>query len=295
MANANSTIGTHGNLNYVIPELFAEAIKQGFAGMKCLNGSPAAIIDRSLNSRLQGETVSVPYFGAIGSFTALNDGAEISPTAFSSSKEQAAVQRYGLGFDMTRWAQMAGVGEPYKKAAEMVVEAMAHKIDDVLISTAVTNLNAAYKHDISAVTGADTLSWAALCSARALFGDEQTSDMTIFLHSDKYFDLLKLVGSDGHPLFTTAQEGGIGKIAGMNVVVSDKCPKDTTGADPVYTTLICKKGALCAWLNADVGVKVKERPETDSTAVYLNFYMAAHRYNYMPGYNKGGVVALISK
>ena len=279
--------------NVIIPELFAEAITTSLAGLTCLSGTRAAVIDKSLTSKVVGENISVPYFGTLGEFEELNDGAAITPSQLTSSKETSTVKRYGLAFDMTRWARLAGTGKPYEVASMMVVDHMQRKIDGILIDTAKDSLPNGMKLDISAETGDEAkLSYDALVQARQKFGDEQNEGLTLFMHSKAFGDLCLLKDSSGRPIFADVANGALSKAFGMNVVVSDRITADGSSN---YTSLICKPASLVAWLNGDITPFVEHSGLTDSDTVSLNFYMVGHRYKNLPGKSKGGVVAIIHK
>ncbi|MBQ4333910.1 MAG: hypothetical protein IJC63_00940 [Myxococcaceae bacterium] len=279
--------------NVVIPELFAEAITQALEGLNCLNGTRAAVIDKSLTSKVVGETISVPYFGALGEFQELGDGDPITPSQLTSSKETNTVKRYGLAFDMTRWARLAGTGKPYEVASQMLVDHMRRKIDAVLIDAAKESLPAAMKLDISSETDeAAKLSYDALVQARQKFGDEQNDGLTLFMHSKAFGDLCLVKDETGRPIFADAQNGGFNKAFGMDIVVSDRLAVDSSGN---YTSLICKPAALVAWINGDITPFVEHSGLTDSDTVSVNLYMVAHRYKALPGKSKGGVVAIVHK
>ncbi len=277
----------------LIPELFTEAIAKGFSGLNAFEGTGCAIVDTSLTSRIIGEKISVPYFNAIGEFAQLNDGAAITPTEFTSSKEQSTVKRYGLAFDMTRWAKLAEVGKPYEVATNMVIKAAQRKIDSLLVEAAIADLPAGMKKDISAEAGsASKLSYGAFIDALSKFGDEQSEKITVIMHSAKWAELVSLMGSNGHPIFADAIKGGGKSIFGCPVFLSDKLAADGSGN---YTTLLVKPNALVAWVNKDVRPQVKYDGLTDSETVSMNMYAVAHRYSCLPGRSKGGVAAIISK
>lgn len=277
----------------LIPELFAEAVAKGFAGMNAFDGTGCAIIDTSLTSRTIGEKISVPYFNALGEFAELSDGEAITPTQFVSSREQNTVKRYGLGFNMTRWKKLAEAGKPYDVASKMVVEAARRKIDSILVDAAVTNLPEEMTHDISSEAGsASKLSYGAFIAALSKFGDEQDGKITVIMNSAKWAELVALMGSDGHPIFADAVKGGGKSVFGCPVVLSDKLTKDSSNN---YKTLLVKQGALVAWVNSDVRPTTDYKGATDSEEVMMNMYAVAHRYSALPGHSKGGVVGLISK
>lgn len=293
MASVPSSRTVH-NSN-LIPEIFTEAIAKGFSdGLNAFDGTGCAIVDTSLTSRTIGETISVPYFNSLGDFAQLADGEEITPTAFVSSKEQSTVQRYGLAFDMTRWAKLAEVGKPYETATKMVIDAAAHKIDSMLIDAAKANLPAAMKLDITSESDAAArkLSYSAFVKAIAKFGDEQNDKLTIIMHSAKWADIVELMGSDGHPIFADAIDGSKRSVFGCPVILSDKLVADGSSN---YTTLIVKPKALVAWVNKDTRPTVEYNGLTDSEVVSMNMYAVAHRYSVLPGCKKGGVAAIISK
>lgn len=277
----------------LIPELFAEAVAKGFAGMNAFEGTGCAIVDTSMTSRTIGEKISVPYFNALGEFAELSDGEAITPTQFVSSREQNTVKRYGLGFNMTRWKKLAEAGNPYDVASKMVVEAARRKIDSLLVGAALADLPEGMTYDISSEQGsASKLSYGAFIAGLAKFGDEQNEKITVIMHSAKWAEMVALMGSDGHPIFADAVKGGGKSIFGCPVILSDKLVKD---ASDNYTTLLVKPNALVAWVNKDVRPDVSYKGATDSEEVMMNMYAVAHRYSALPGHAKGGVVGIVSK
>ncbi len=277
----------------LIPEIFAEEISKGFAGLNAFDGTGCAIVDTSLGSETIGEKISVPYFNAIGEFSELNDGVAITPTEFQSSREQNTVKRYGLAFDMTRWAKLAEAGHPYEVATKMVIASAKRKIDSILVDAAKTNLPEAMVNDISSGQGsASKLSYQAFIDALSKFGDEQNDKVTIIMHSAKWAELVALMGSDGHPIFADAAKGGGKSIFGCPVVLSDKLVSD---ASSNFTTLLVKPNALVAWVNKNLRPFEDYNGLTDSHLVTLNMYAVAHRYSALPGHSKCGVAAIISK
>jgi len=280
--------------DFFVPELLAEAIQTGFTGMKALWGTEAAVVAFNMPAGKTevGTTVKVPYFTSLGEMDDItNDGDALVPAAMSSSATSATVNHSGKAFELTHWAQLAALGDPYKLAAQQVIEAAARRGDKALIDAAALSTGwSGLTHDISAAT-TTTINYDAVIDAKMKWGDEQESIALMVVHSKAFGDALKLKSSTGQPLVTDVNAGGISKFAGIPMAVSDRIP--VSGG--TYTNLILKKAALAFWVNGKPSIITQPDVLTDSQIAACHIYWAAHRYNPMPGYTKGGVIRFLTK
>lgn len=280
--------------DFFVPELLAEAIQAGFTGMKALYGTDAAVVAFNMPAgrTALGTTVKVPYFASLGDFDdPTNDGDPLTPAGYSSAATGATVKHSGKAFEMTHWAALAALGDPYELASQQLILGAQRRFDKALIDAAVDSTGwSALTNDISAV-GAGTINYDSVIDSKLKWGDEQDSIALMVVHSKVFGDALKLKDSTGRPLVTDINEGGISKFAGIPMGVSDRI----TPSGGVYPNVIVKKGALALWVNGTPSIQSLPDPLTDSTIVACHVYFAAHRYNPMPGLSKGGVVRFLTK
>lgn len=280
--------------DFFVPELLAEAVKAGFAGMKALWGTDAAVVNFAMPAGKTevGTTVKVPYFTSLGEMEDLtNDGDALTPAGSTSAAQTATVKHSGKAFEITHWAQLAALGDPYELAAQQVIESARRRGDKALIDAAADATSwSSLTHDISAV-GAGTINYDDVIKARMKWGDEQDAIALMVVNSKVFGDALSLKDALGRPLLTDINEGGISKFAGIPMAVSDRI----VAASSVYTNLLIKKNALALWLNGQPSIITQPDVLTDSTIAACHIYWAAHRYNPMAGLTKGGVIRFLTK
>jgi len=272
--------------NLVIPEILADAITTGMAGMKALMGTGAVIVNNSLPSDKQaGDTVSVPYFNTIGELEDVAENASLTPAQLTTTKETATVARSGKAIDLTRWAQMAALGDPYAEAARQFVEGVQRKADEKLIT-------AAKATTLVADDSGNAFNYDAFVDAKGQFGDEDEDIALCVMHSAVFTKLLKLKDSNGRPLAIDAvKTGEVPTFLGVPVKKSDRL----TPTSSVYPTLLVKKGALVFWYAGSPSVRSQPDVLKDSDLTSVNLYSVAYMYRNMPGKSKPGVVKYLHK
>jgi hypothetical protein len=284
--------------NLFVPEICTDAIRTGLAGMRALYGTGVAIINNTLSSQKGGEKVTVPYFDALGEMEDVAENAPLTPQVISQNTEDAIVQRSGLAFELTKWAQYAASEDPYAAAVADMMKAVTRRADRGLIAAAATTSLA---HDISGLSGANAkLTYGSAVTAKMLFGDEQDDIALMIVHSKTLEKLLLLTDTSGRALVTDAVNTGLQKFVNIPFAVSDILPVDTTpdAEDPTkwkYTSLILKKNSLAFWFNGKPTTEQVRDPLKDSTVAATNMYWAAHCYKKMPGLSKPGVVKIVHK
>jgi hypothetical protein len=282
--------------NVIIPELMAEAVRGGFAGMEVMAGTGAAIVKTGMpEGKVKvGNTVTVPYFSSIGEAEDLAaDGDALTPATLTASGETATVLHSGKAFEITRWAQ-SGAGDPYKEGSRQILAALKRRIDKALIDAAKADAGwAAYIHDASGL-GNGKITYDSITEALALFGDETENLAAFACHSKVFKDLLQIKDSTGRPLWVDQSGPGLPKLTalGIPIVVSDRLAPVAT----VYPSLVLKKGALAAWIDdaaLEVLTDVDVLTNADIAAVHM--YWVAHRYLRLDGLAKPGVSILKTK
>ena len=272
--------------NVFVPEVFTEAIRTGFTGLKALYGTGAAIVNDTLPSTHRGgDVVTVPYFSNMGEAEDVAEGAALTPKGFSQTPETASVVRSGIAFDMTRWAQLAASEDPYADAVAQQVEAIQRRADKALIDAALTS---ELTHTVDS-----NLTYDAVIDARSEWGDELDDVALMVVHSKTLASLLKLKDEVGRPLATDAVQTALNRFVNIPVMVSDRLgPVANEEEEQVYRTLLIKKNALAFWYAGQPRVSSMHNPLTDSTIVATNVYWTAHLYKKMPGKTKPGVIVV---
>jgi HK97 family phage major capsid protein len=282
--------------DFFVPEILADAVKAAFTGKMALYGSGAAATSLTMpkSGRASvGTTIKVPYFTSLGEFEDLvNDGDALTPATQTSSQTSATVKHSGKAFELTQWAEWAAAGlDPYEEAARQLVEGFFRRLDKELITVASdTTSYSSYVNDVSA-SGAGTITYDAVIDSRQKWGDEADAIALMVVHSKVFGDMLKVKDAGGRPLLTDINEGGLSKFAGIPVMVSDRI----NVASSVYSNLLCKRGALAAWVNGNPEVLTDKDILINANIAAVHMYYAVHRYNPMAGATKPGVVILKTK
>ena len=276
-----------------IPEVLADAVAGAWPDRIALLGTDAVVESRTLPGGAKGgDKVKVPYFGVLGEFERVPEGAPLTVTKLSMTSEEAVVQRAGKAVELSTWAQMAAMyADPYAEAARQILEGAQREFDRALVEAAnSTTGGGVATHDAS--TG--TITYDALVDALAKFGDAQVDVAAVIVHSKVLADLRKLKDTTGQPIFVDAQQGGLPRVMGLPLIVSDRAPV-ITGKSTGYVTLIVRRGALALWYNGTPTIETDRNILADTTRMVVNIYYAAHRYSRLPGSDKPTVVRLITQ
>jgi HK97 family phage major capsid protein len=278
--------------NLIIPEILADAVQGAWPDRVALKGVPAVVESPTLPGGVRGgDTVKVPYFNTIGEFDDVAEGAALTPVNITMTAETATVRRAGKAVEITTWAQLsAQYADPYAELARQLVEGAIRKFDAALIGAA--NATGSGQTTVDRSTG--TITYDAIVDALNAFGDAQVDVAAVVVHSKVLGDLRKVKDANGLPLFTDAQQGGLPKVLGLPLIVSDRAPV-ITGTPTKYVTLFILRGGLALWYNGEPNIETDRDILADSTVMAVNIYYVAHRYSRMPGYTKPPVVRLITQ
>lgn len=278
--------------NLVIPEILADAVAAGWPDRVALYGSNAVVESRTLPQEARGgDTVKVPLFGSIGEFDDVAEGDPLVPASLSMTSEQSMVQRAGKAVEMTTWAQMAAMyADPYVEAARQIREGAQRKFDAALIAKAGATGTGQIQVDRSTAT----IGYDAIVDALQAWGDESQDVAAVVMHSKVVGDLRKVKDGNNLPLFTDAQQGGLPRVLGLPLIISDRAPV-ITGTPTKYVSLFIKQGALALWYNGIPVIETDRDILADSNILACNIYYVAHRYSRLPNSTKAGVVRLITQ
>ena len=190
----------------------------------------------------------------IGDAKDVAEGADIEISQMSTTTTEVTVKIAGKGVEITDEAILSGYGDPVGEIKNQLKMAIANKIDNDLF----TALRGA------TLTATGAVSVAGLLTARAKFGEKVNQPAVVVMNSNNYVkiasEIVNLENTD-----RVLINGVVGKVAGLQVAISDKL-SDTE-------VFIIADGALGIELKRDVMV------ESDRDIIAgVNVYTANEHY-----------------
>lgn len=164
-----------------------------------------------------GSTVTVPRWGYIGEAADLAEGQPIDTTKMAFTTAQYGIKKIGKGVMLTDEAQLSGYGNPMGTATNQIALSISEKLDNDRVAALYASKN---KVDASAAT----IKYTAIVDGVDMFGEEEESKKVILIHSKQKTQLRKDADFLSADKFGPGvmQSGAIGRIAGCDVVVSNK-------------------------------------------------------------------------
>lgn len=235
----------------VNPQVLADMISAELPNAIAL--APLAVVGRKLQGAA-GNTLTMPKFGYIGDAKDVAEGADIEISQMSTTTTEVTVKKAGKGVEITDEAILSGYGDPVGEIKNQLKMAIANKIDNDLF----TALRGA------TLTATGAVSVAGLLTARAKFGEKVNQPAVVVMNSNNYVkiasEIVNLENTD-----RVLINGVVGKVAGLQVAISDKL-SDTE-------VFIIADGALGIELKRDVMV------ESDRDIIAgVNVYTANEHY-----------------
>ena len=187
-------------------------------------------VDNTLEG-VAGSTVTVPKWGYIGEADEYTEGQPIDTTKMAFTTAQYGIKKIGKGVILTDEAQLSGYGKPMATATSQIAMSISEKLDNDRVEVLYGSKNVC---DQSAAA----IKYSAIVDGIDMFGEEADSRKVILIHSKQKTQLRKdseFVAADkiGADLLTN---GAIGRIAGCDIVVSNKVKLE----DGVYYNPIIK-------------------------------------------------------
>lgn len=187
-------------------------------------------VDNSLEG-VPGSEVTVPKWGYIGEAKEYAEGEPIDTTKMAFTTAQYGIKKIGQGVRLTDEAQLSGFGNPVGTATSQIALSISEKLDNDRV-TVLYDSNNVFDGTASVIK------YTAIVDGVDMFNEEEESNKVILIHSKQKTQLRKdpdFIAADkiGAELITT---GAIGKIAGCEVVVSNKVKCE----DGVYFNPIIK-------------------------------------------------------
>ena len=187
-------------------------------------------VDNTL-SGTPGSTVTIPRWGYIGEAVDLEEGQPIDTTKMAFTTAQYGIKKIGKGVMLTDEAQLSGYGNPMGTATNQIAMSISEKLDNDRVAVLYESKNV-----VDASTAA--IKYTAIVDGIDMFGEEEESRKVILIHSKQKTQLRKdadfLAADKIAPELLT--NGAIGRIAGCDVVVSNKVKLE----DGVYYNPIIK-------------------------------------------------------
>ena len=235
----------------VNPQVLADMISAELPNAIAL--APLATIGRKLQGAA-GNTLTMPKYGYIGDAKDVAEGADIEISQMSTTTTEVTVKKAGKGVEITDEAILSDYGDTVGEIKNQLKMAIANKIDNDLF----TALRGA------TLTATGAVSVAGLLTARAKFGEKVNQPAVVVMNANNYVkiasEIVNLESTD-----RVLINGVVGKVAGLQVAISDKL-SDTE-------VFIIADGALGIELKRDVMV------ESDRDIIAgVNVYTANEHY-----------------
>lgn len=187
-------------------------------------------VDTTLEG-VAGSTVTVPSWAYIGDAEDIAEGQPIDTTKMGFTTKQYTIKKIGKGVMLTDEAQLSGYGNPIGTASSQIALSMSAKLDN-------DRVDALYGASTVFDGTASVIGYDPIVDAVDLFDDEEDGAKVILIHSKQKTQLRKDPNFIDKNKFggEVMSSGAIGRVAGCDVVVSNKVKME----DGVYYNPIIK-------------------------------------------------------
>ena len=187
-------------------------------------------VDNTL-SGTPGSTVTIPKWGYIGEAQDYAEGDPIDTSKMAFTTKEYGIKKIGKGVRLTDEAQLSGYGNPVGTATAQIAMSISEKLDNDRVAVCYESPNV-----VDAST--NVIKYTSVVDGVDMFNEEEESKKVILIHSKQKTQLRKdadFLAADkiGPELLVN---GAIGRIAGCDVVVSNKVKLE----DGVYYNPIIK-------------------------------------------------------
>ena len=208
--------------NLINAEVMADAIDGKIESAIVI--TPFAKVDKTLEAKNAGDTITVPQFAYIGDAEDIAEGVAAETVVLTASTTQATVKKAMKAVTLTDEAVLGGYGDVVGQTNMQLAKAIAAKMDADAMAALQT---AQLKYDGTA----NKIAYAGIVDAIDIFEEEFNSAKVIFIHPKQVAAIRKdadFLAAD-KLAETVRVTGAIGKIANCEVVVSKKVPLGDTG------------------------------------------------------------------
>lgn len=210
------------------PQVVSDMIKAKVSAKAAMTGYIK--VDTTLSGNA-GSTVTVPRWGYIGAAEDYAEGTPIDTTKMAFTTAQYGVKKIGKGVMLTDEAQLSGYGNPMGTATAQIALSISEKLDN-------DRLDVLYEAKNVCDQSSAVIKYSAIVDGVDMFNEEEDSRKVILIHSKQKAQLRKdadFLSADKFDAGVMAT-GAIGRIAGCDVVVSNKVKME----DGVYYNPIIK-------------------------------------------------------
>ena len=210
------------------PEVVSDMIKAKVSAKAAMTGYIK--VDTTLQG-VPGSTITVPKWGYIGAAEDYAEGEPIDTTKMAFTTSEYGIKKIGKGVMLTDEAQLSGYGNPMGTATSQIAMSISEKLDN-------DRLDVLYESKNVCDQTATVIKYTAIVDGVDMFNEEEDSRKVILIHSKQRTQVRKdadFLAADkiGADLLTN---GAIGRIAGCDVIVSNKVKCE----DGVYFNPIIK-------------------------------------------------------
>lgn len=190
------------------PQVLADMISAELPN--AITFAPLAVVGTRLEGRA-GNTLTLPKFGYIGDASEVAEGDDIPIAKMTTSETEVTIKKAGKGVELTDEAILNGYGDNVGEAKSQIVMSLANKIDNDMLASLKT----------STLTASGPMTVAGLITAKAKFGEKVNQPSVLIVNSTNYVkiasEIVSLENTD-----KVLMDGVVGKVAGMQVAISDK-------------------------------------------------------------------------
>lgn len=205
------------------PQVMGDMISAKIPAM--LKYTQFAKVDRTLEG-VAGDTKTVPSWNFVGSATDFNPelGVDMTIDKLTASTTTFGVKCAGKVIGIYQTAINSGLGDPVGQAETQLAKAVAVKVDNDVLTTALTS-NQTFNGSTKVI------SYAQVVDAVDVFGEEELTDKVMFIAPAQVTTLRKDADFLSADKYTSGvmMSGEIGMIAGVRVVPSKKIVKESDG------------------------------------------------------------------
>ena len=205
-------------LNKLIdPEVMADMITGKIP--KKIRVIPFAKVDATLEGQ-PGSTITVPSWGYIGDAYDVDEGADVTIEAMSTSSKTATIKKAMKGVSLTDEAVLSGYGNPVGEAANQLALSIAAKVDNDAMDALRTST-------LSYDGTSAKIAYNGIVDAIDVFEEEVNTEKVLFVHPAQVTTLRKdsnFISADKYKEGVMLT-GEIGMIANTRIVPSKKVVK----------------------------------------------------------------------
>lgn len=229
----------------IVPEVFNPYVIQKTAELSTLVQSGIVVPNAELDKLASagGKLINMPYWNDLtGDDEVLSDSGALTPAKITAGQDVAALLMRGKAWSTNDLAKALSGDDPMRAIGDLVAAYWARMEQKTLFKILSGALGAANAtgnvHDISAVTGTNTITGETFIDAKSKLGDASDKLTAVAMHSLVFASLEKqnlidyIPNSNGVVDFPT--------YMGRKVIVDDGCPV----ASGVYTTYLFGEGAI---------------------------------------------------